>query len=103
MYTYGTLASDIDLPQVSVKPYIQYGVGLQKSWGERFTAYGQVMMRNGGRNGIAGSIGFRWTIGNDDNENNPIDVEIEYDSVLSCIGMFSYFIIPNCTYGNVGM
>ena len=56
-------AADIKLPKLSVKPYVQYGVGVQKSWGEKFTAYGQVMMRNGGRNGIAATAGFRWAIG----------------------------------------
>ena len=45
-------ANDVSLPELSVKPYFQYGVGLQKSWGERFTAYGQAMLRSGGRNGL---------------------------------------------------
>ena len=59
-------AANVRLPEVSVNPYIQYGIGLQKSWGERFTAYGQLMFRNGGRNGIVMSTGLRWTIGNND-------------------------------------
>jgi hypothetical protein len=56
-------ANDIALPELSVKPYFQYGVGIQKRWGERFTGFGQAMLRNGGRNGIALSAGFRWAIG----------------------------------------
>ena len=56
-------ANDIPLPEMSVRPYIQYGVGVQKRWGERFTGFGQVMMRNGGRNGVALSAGFRLAIG----------------------------------------
>ena len=56
-------ANDIPLPEMSVKPYFQYGIGLQKRWGDRFTGFGQLMMRNGGRNGIAMSAGFRWAIG----------------------------------------
>ena len=65
-------ASNIDLPQLSVKPYIQYGIGLQKTWGDRFTAYGQAMMRNGGRNGVVLSAGFRWALGKADNQDNKV-------------------------------
>ena len=57
------MAEDTRLPQLSVKPYVQYGVGLQKSWGDRFTAHAQTMLRNGGRTGIVLSVGFRWTLG----------------------------------------
>jgi outer membrane autotransporter protein len=56
-------ANDVPLPEMSVKPYFQYGLGVQKRWGERFTGFGQFMIRNGGRNGIALSAGFRWAIG----------------------------------------
>ena len=33
------MAQDVRLPQLSVKPYVEYGVGVQKTWGERFTAF----------------------------------------------------------------
>ena len=56
-------ANDVALPDMSVKPYVQYGVGIQKRWGERFTGFFQTMLRNGGRNGVALSLGFRWAIG----------------------------------------
>ena len=56
-------ANNVDLPQMSVKPYIQYGVGVQKRWGERFTGFFQTMIRNGGRTGVALTLGFRWAIG----------------------------------------
>ena len=56
-------AADTRLPELSVKPYIQYGVGLQKSWSDRFTAFFQTMLRNGGRTGIVLEGGFRWTFG----------------------------------------
>ena len=58
-------ANDVSLPELSVKPYIQYGVGLQRRWGDRFTGYGQALIRNGGRNGIAFQLGFRWAFGKD--------------------------------------
>jgi outer membrane autotransporter protein len=54
---------DVTLPTMSVKPYVEYGVGVQKRWGERLTGYGQAMIRNGGRNGVMLSIGFKWAIG----------------------------------------
>ena len=57
------MANDVRLPQMSVKPYVEYGVGVQKSWSESFTAYGQTMIRNGGRNGVALTAGFRWMFG----------------------------------------
>ncbi len=56
-------ANSVTLPQMSVKPYIQYGVGLQKTVKEHFVAYGQAMIQNGGRNGISLTAGFRWAIG----------------------------------------
>ena len=57
------MAADTRLPELSVKPYVQYGVGVQKSWGERFTAFFQTMLRNGGRTGIVLEGGFRWALG----------------------------------------
>ena len=62
-------ANNVNLPSLSVKPYVQYGVGVQKRWGERFTRFFQTMFRNGGRNGVALSLGFRWAIGKEHNSN----------------------------------
>ena len=56
-------ANDVSLPNMSVDPYFQYGIGLQKRVGDRFTGFGQAMLRNGGRNGIALQFGFRWALG----------------------------------------
>jgi len=56
-------ANDVSLPEMSVKPYVQYGIGLQRRWDDRFTGYGQAMIRNGGRNGIALQFGFRYALG----------------------------------------
>ena len=55
-------ANDVSLPNMSVDPYFQYGLGVQKRIGNRFTGFGQAMLRNGGRNGIALQFGFRWAI-----------------------------------------
>lgn len=52
-------ANDVYLTDLSVKPYVQYGVGVQKRWGERVTGFLEGMIRNGGRNGIALLFGLR--------------------------------------------
>lgn len=52
-------ANDVYLPDLSVKPFVQYGVGIQKRWGERITGFLEGMIRNGGRNGIALMFGVR--------------------------------------------
>lgn len=71
-------ANDAQLPRLSVKPFVEYGVGVQKSWSERFTAYFQTMLRNGGRNGVSMAAGFRWTLGRKHNvtskKTNPKEI-----------------------------
>lgn len=42
-------ANATELPNLSVKPYFQYGLGLQKTVNDNFTAFVQVMLRNGGQ------------------------------------------------------
>lgn len=56
-------AVETSLPELSVKPYIQYGIGVQKRWGERSTGYAQAMFRNIGRNGVIFSLGYRAAFG----------------------------------------
>ncbi len=56
-------AIETSLPQLSVRPYIQYGIGVQKRWGERSTGYAQAMFRNIGRNGVIFSFGYRAAFG----------------------------------------
>ncbi len=58
------MANNVRLPEASMKPYVEYGLGVQRNWKDKFTAFGQAMVRNGGRNGISLTAGFRWTIGN---------------------------------------
>lgn len=57
-------ANDVALTRLGIKPFVEYGVGLQKRYGDRFTGFGQAMIRNGGRNGIAFTLGMRWALGN---------------------------------------
>ena len=55
-------ADDVYLPNLAIKPFVQYGAGVQKRWGERVTGFMEAMIRNGGRNGIALQFGFRISI-----------------------------------------
>lgn len=63
-------ANDVRLPEMSIKPYVQYGVGIQKRFKDRYMAFGQAMIQNGGRNGISLTAGFRWAIGK---EGKPLE------------------------------
>lgn len=56
-------ANDLTLPYLSVKPYVQYGVGIQRVVNDNFTAFAQVLLRHGGRNGVAGNLGLKFMIG----------------------------------------
>ena len=50
---------------MSIKPYAEYGLGLQHCWKDKYSAYAQALLRSGGRNGIALTFGFRWALGKD--------------------------------------
>ena len=58
-------ANNVSLPSLSVDPYVRYGVGVRKTWGERCTGFAQTYVTNGGRNGVGIQAGFRWSIGKD--------------------------------------
>ncbi len=60
------------LPDLSVKPYVQYGLGIQKTINDNFSAYGQVLIRNGGRNGIAANAGLKYLFGHESKPNESI-------------------------------
>ena len=49
-------ADNAHLPEMSIKPYAEYGFGIQKRWKDSFTADLSAMLRNGGRNGITKTI-----------------------------------------------
>ncbi len=56
-------ANNVSLPELSVKPYVRYGVGVKKTWGEVCTGFLQTYFTNGGRNGVGIQGGFRFTLG----------------------------------------
>jgi len=58
-------ANDVSLPELSIKPYVRYGVGLRKARGKYFTGFLQAYFTNGGRNGMGLQSGFNWFVGRD--------------------------------------
>ena len=52
-------ADGVSMPSMSIKPYVEYSLGAQRHFDDRYTLYGEVTGRNGGRNGGEVSIGIR--------------------------------------------
>ena len=53
-------AQHINLPEMSVKPYAQYGIGVQKTGYGRLSGYGQIDLLSGGRKGVDLTAGIKW-------------------------------------------
>lgn len=56
-------ANDVRLPEMSIDPYVEYGIGLQKLCKNGNSGFLQAMAHGGGRNGVALTFGFRWKFG----------------------------------------
>lgn len=56
-------AQQVSLPYLSVKPYVEYGIGIEKKWDDNVSCFLQTMIRNGGRNGVALSFGYKHLLG----------------------------------------
>ena len=69
-------ANDLSLPNLSIDPFVKYGVGVRKSWGERFTGYLQAFITQGGRKGVGLQAGFRWTLGKSEPKQQETNGEI---------------------------
>lgn len=60
-------ANNVVLPDLSVKPYIEYGFGFEKDWSQEewnpvdLTTFAQIVRRDGGREGWAGTAGIKWS------------------------------------------
>ena len=54
--------NNIGIPDLKLRSYVEYGAGLRKNIGERFTGYAQAVMRNGGRTGVSfqGGLTFKF-------------------------------------------
>lgn len=53
-------AQHTNIPEMSVKPYTQYGFGLQKIWNEKISGYGQLDFFGGSRHGFELTAGIKW-------------------------------------------
>ena len=67
-------ADNVRLPEMSIRPYVQYGLGIQKTFKDNFMGFGSVMLQNGGRNGVALNFGLRWAL----DFNRPFD-NVKFD------------------------
>ncbi len=56
-------ANEVALPQMSVDPYVEYGLGVQKRGkADKFAGFFQTMARSGGRNGVSLQFGMRYSL-----------------------------------------
>ncbi|MBD5403188.1 hypothetical protein HDR58_10410, partial [bacterium] len=76
-------ADDIRLPGMSTRPYVQYGIGVQKTFKDNFMAFGQTMFQSGGRHGVTLTAGFRWML--DSKPKTKDKVEIKNDQLVKTI------------------
>ena len=61
----GGRAGHVALPNVHMdRGYIQYGLGFNKRFGDRFSGFLQAVIRNVGRTGVGLQAGFQWQFGN---------------------------------------
>ncbi len=56
-------ADNIALPRMSVDPYVEYGIGIQKRWADKYSGFAQTTIRSGGRRGASILFGFRCMLG----------------------------------------
>lgn len=58
----GGRAGNVDLASVKMDHgYIQYGVGVTKTWKDRLNSFFQIVFRNGGRTGVGFQLGLNYT------------------------------------------
>lgn len=57
----GGRAGNVDLASVEMKHgYIQYGLGVTKTWKDRLNSFFQIVFRNGGRTGVGFQLGLNY-------------------------------------------
>lgn len=58
----GGRAGNVDLANVKMEHgYIQYGLGVTKTWKDRLNSFFQIVFRNGGRTGVGFQLGLNYT------------------------------------------
>ena len=67
----GGRAGNINMPHMSMdRGYLQYGLGINKKFTDRFSGYFQTVIRNVGRNGVGLQLGFQWKLGKGSSNHN---------------------------------
>lgn len=56
-------ANEAKLPELSVKPYAKYEIGVKRNWEDKMTGYVQCDFMSGGREGVSFQAGFSWALG----------------------------------------
>lgn len=68
-------ANTIRLPQMSIDPYVEYGLGIQRRWNGNCQAFGQATVRNGGRRGVALLFGLKYMVGKLTGQPTPVPAD----------------------------
>jgi outer membrane autotransporter protein len=79
-------ANGIKLPEMHTRPYVEYGLGVQKLWNDKYSAYGQAMVRNGGKTGVALTFGFRMALGQDGKPIEKTQSEPKFSTITDKLG-----------------
>ena len=66
------MANHVRLPRMAVDPYVEYGIGIQKRWDDKYSGFAQATIRNGGRKGGSFLMGFRYMLGQIINTSNRL-------------------------------
>lgn len=74
----------IPQPRVSIDPYFEYGLGVQRKWKDKYTSFGQIYMRSGGRNGVSMYFGFRMALGKDSNKSTKDKTKNSINKICPC-------------------
>lgn len=53
-------ADSYELPIIRIEPYVKYGGGVEKTWGEHFSAYGKLYGMSIGRKGMGFQVGMKY-------------------------------------------
>ena len=51
--------SNFNLPDIELKDYAEYGIGLEKSWADRAAGFVEIKRRDGGQNGWNFNLGYK--------------------------------------------
>ena len=92
----GGRAGNVDLASVKMEHgYIQYGLGVTKTWKDRLNSFFQIVFRNGGRTGVGFQLGLNYTQLNKYSYKFKNNESIEQDFYFDLQWNFNHFGISN--------